>query len=310
MHPDQQRYAKFTSRARLDRSISSLLGIIEGIAIDGHINELEVSYLSIWLEEHEELRDLHPFNEFVPLVSAALSDGVLDPEEREDIVWLCERLRSQQFYDQTTSDLQRLHAILGGIVADTKISEEELRGLSEWMEQHPHLRSCWPFDEIGSLITGVLADKKIDPHEHDLLSSFFAEFTALLDSRTIVKAPVTEPASGQIVGLCAVDPEILFEERGFCFTGASNRFTRPELEQIVFRLGGTSHASPSKKVHYVIIGAEGNQCWAYSCYGRKVEKAIKLRKEGARIVIAHELDFHDAVANHQQIKPTDSGHAA
>ncbi len=55
---------------------------------------------------------------------------------------------------------------------------------------------------------------------------------------------------------------------------------------------------PQKKVHYVVIGAEGNQCWAYSCYGRKVEKAIKLRKEGVRVVIVHELDFHDAVANY------------
>ena len=142
MHPDQQDYARFTGKARLDKSINSLLGIIEGISIDGHINELEISYLRLWLTEHQELRRLHPFNEFVPRVEAALADGVLDAEEREDILWLCERLRSQKFYDRTTADLQRLHAILGGIVADTRISEEELRGLSDWMEEHPHLKTC------------------------------------------------------------------------------------------------------------------------------------------------------------------------
>jgi len=295
MHPDQQKYAKFTGKARLDKSINSLLGIIEGIAIDGHINDREISYLNIWLEEHAELQDLHPFNEFVPLVAAALSDGVLDSEEREDIVWLCERLRSQEFYDQTTADLQRLHAILGGIVADTRISEEELRGLSDWMEERPHLKSCWPFDEIGSLITGVLADKKIDEQEHEMLHAFFSEFTALLDSKTITKAPISE--SGPVRGLCAVDPEITFLERGFCFTGSSPRFTRSQIEEIVRELGGTAHANPSKQVHYLIIGSEGNPCWAFSCYGRKVEKAVKLRKAGVRVVIVHELDFHDAIAD-------------
>lgn len=295
MHPDHKRFAKFTGKARLDKSINSLLGIIQGIAIDGHINDLELSYLEIWLTEHRELKDLHPFNEFLPRVAAAVSDGVLDEEEREDILWLCGRLRSQEFYDQTTADLQRLHAILGGIVADTQISEEELRGLSDWMEDHPHLKSCWPFDEVGSLITGVLSDKKIDAEEHEMLHTFFSEFTSLLDSRTITMAPVSE--SGLIRGLCAVDPEITFLDRGFCFTGASSRFTRSQIEEIVQKLGGTAHPNPSKKVHYLIIGAEGNPCWAFSCYGRKVEKAVKLRKAGVRVVIVHELDFHDAVAD-------------
>ncbi|MGY1529255.1 hypothetical protein [Luteimonas sp. A649] len=140
MHEDHRKYAKFTTRARLDKSVNSLLGIIEGISIDGEINELEVGYLELWLSEHEELRDLHPYNEFVPVVTAAVADHVLSQDERDDIVWLCERLRSEEFYDRTTADLQRLHAILGGIVADTRISETELRGLSDWLGEHDHLK--------------------------------------------------------------------------------------------------------------------------------------------------------------------------
>lgn len=296
MHGDHRKYAKFTTRARLDKSVNSLLGIIEGISIDGDINELEVGYLQLWLSEHQELRDLHPYNEFVPVVAAAVADHVLSQDEREDIVWLCERLGSEEFYDRTTADLQRLHAILGGIIADTHISEAELRGLSDWMEVHDHLKTCWPYDEIGSLITSVLADKKIDEKEHKMLHTYFSEFTALLDGRTITSAPVVE--AGSVVGLCAVDPEITFTERGFCFTGASSRFLRTEVAGIVERLGGTAHGSPSKKIHYLVIGAEGNPCWAFACYGRKVEKAVQLRKADCRVVIVHEHDFHDAVADY------------
>lgn len=53
----------------------------------------------------------------------------------------------------------------------------------------------------------------------------------------------------------------------------------------------------NKPVNYLIVGAEGNPCWKFSCYGRKVEKAVELRKEGSRLLIIHELDFHDAVAD-------------
>lgn len=294
MHADHQPYAHFTGPARLEKSVNSLLGIVEGIAIDGHINATELGFLDLWLSEHLELRERHPYTELVPVVERAVSDGVLSEEERADILWLCERLRSQEFYDRTSADLQRLHAVLGGIVADAQVSEAELRGLSDWMEEHEHLKSCWPFDEIGSLVTAVLKDGKIDADEHASLMAFFSEFVALCDGRTITSAPIKDGAT--VVGLCAVDPEITFDERSFCFTGASSRYSRNEIGGIIQGLGGKLLSNVSPKVHYLVIGAEGNPCWAYACYGRKVEKAVELRKAGARVVIVHELDFHDAVA--------------
>lgn len=295
MHPDHLKYAKFTTRAQLEKSVNSLLGIIEGISIDGAINSSEHDFLRLWLSEHAELQDRHPFNELVPVVQAVMADGVLTQEEREDIIWLCERLRSTEYYDKTTADLQRLHAILGGIVADGHISEEELRGLSSWLEDHDHLRTCWPYEEIGSLITTVLADKKIDEVEHKMLKDFFSEFIAVLDGRTIVSPSISEGTA--LVGLCAVCPEIEFYGSRFCFTGASTRYTRSQLVETVSRLGGEVVPSMSAKVSYLVIGAEGNPCWAYACYGRKVEKAVELRKSGVRLLIVHENDFHDAVAD-------------
>src|SRR5262245_22181902 len=111
MHPDHRPYVRFTTRARLDKSVNSLLGIIEGIAIDGAINSSELSFLGTWIGDHREVQSLHPFNELIPVVKSAIADGVLAQEERDDIVWLCERLRSAEYYDKTTADLQRLHAI-------------------------------------------------------------------------------------------------------------------------------------------------------------------------------------------------------
>lgn len=297
MRKDHQAYWPFTSRARLDKAINTLVGIVEGVAIDGHINEDELGYLDIWLREHRPYRDRHPFNEFIPLVESAVSDRVLTDEERDDIRWLAERLRSTDFYCQITADLQRLHALLGGILADGHVSEDELKGLGDWLDEHEHLRSCWPYDEIGALVSVVMADKVIDESEQQLLKGYFADFNANLDDRTITAAPILEGAS--IAGLCAIDPDVTFAEKGFCFTGASPRLKREEFEAIVERLGGTHYKTPSKKVHYLVIGSEGNPCWAFACYGRKVERAVELRRQGVRMAIVHEIDFHDAVESYR-----------
>lgn len=295
MHPDHQGYHRFTSRARLEKSVNSLLGLIEGIALDGQVNASEVAFLSEWLGEHLELREHHPYNELIPVVERSMADGVLSDEERADLTWLCNRLVSSEFFDRVTADLQRLHAVVGGVIADMQITEQELKGLRQWLEEHDHLKSCWPYDEIDSLVSTVMRDGRIDEEEHKLLQSYFAEFVAILDGRTIVSAPVHE--NGTISGLCASCPEILFEEQAFCFTGASSRYTRQVMADVVARLGGTYLQNPSKKVNYLVIGAEGNPSWAYACYGRKVEQAVQLRKQGHRILIVHEHDFHDAVAD-------------
>lgn len=292
-HQDHEPYLKFTGRARLEKSINSLLGIIEGIAIDHEINSQELDYLNIWLEDHRSMRDRHPFNEIIPAIEQSLADRVLSEEEHQDLLWLCRRLTSDGFFDNVTADLQRLHAVVGGVVADTHISVEELKGLGDWIDEHEHLRGCWPYDEIGSLVTTVLADKKIDAQEHEILFRYFSEFVALLDDRSIKSPPVE--IAGVVVGLCAVCPEISFQDATFCFTGASARYPRNKLKETVESLGGNVAPAPSKKVNYLVIGADGNPCWAYACYGRKVEKAVELRKAGVKIMIIHENDFHDAV---------------
>ena len=295
MHLDHYKYHHYTSPARLEKSINSLVGIVEGITIDQAVNTREVQFLNDWLAEHSEVANRHPYNELIPVLNTALADGVLTADERDDILWLCNKLQSSEFFDAITTDLQRLHAILGAILADGVITEAELTGLSAWLAEHNHLQRCWPYDEIHSLVVSVMADKRIDEQEQKMLRSFFSEFIAVLDDRTITAPPVM--IDGDIVGLCAVCPDIALPGSVFCFTGASSRYTRNQLADVVRQAGGEFVDTVSKKVHYLIIGADGNPCWAYACYGRKVEKAVKMRKEGSRILIVHEHDFHDAVAD-------------
>lgn len=295
MHPDHRPYFHFTGKSRFEKSVNSLLGLLEGIAIDGKVTSGEIAILRLWIADHADVAERHPYRELIPPLAAAVSDGILAPEEREDLTWLCERLCSTAFFDMVTADLQRLHAVVGAIAADGQISTEELRGLSAWLSEHEHLKTCWPYDEIESLTTKVLSDGRIDADEHILLLHFFTEFLAVLDERTIVRPVVFDGPEKTIGALCSVAPAVTFPGSTFCFTGSSSKYKRSDFEFTVRKFGGEPIPNVTNKLNYLVIGAEGNPCWAFACYGRKVEKAAELRRKGVKVVILHENDFHDAV---------------
>lgn len=291
---DHDEYFYFTGKSRLDTAMHTLEGLVHGIVADDKVTDSEVKQLALWLGRHIEFAERHPFNEVIPAIQQIVADGFIDEEERADLLWLCNKFSTEEnYYDAVTSDMQRLQGVLAGILADGKITESELASLSAWADDREHLRTCWPYDEIESLVLSVMKDGRIDETEQKQLQHFFAEFTNTPGRKAV------GPVDGAITvsGICAVCPEIIIPERYFCFTGASKRSNRAGLAQIIRERRGEFHPNLRNDTHYLIIGADGNPCWAYSCYGRKVEEAIQRRRSGQRIVLVHENDFWDAVAD-------------
>lgn len=284
-------YFSATIKSRIDKTINTLLGILQGIAADRTINEQEMKLLTAWVEDNIGLVDHHPYNEIVSKVTQALSDGIFTEGEQEDLVWFCLKWQSNEYYDTITSDLQQLQAIMGSIAVDGVVTEAEAEELSNWVSAHDDLRSCYPYDELDSLLTSTLKDKWIDPHEQKLLLDFFSSFLPrsvnLQNQTSIIRT---------IMGICAATPEVVFEDRCFCFTGESSRASREEMKKIALERGARVVGDVSPRVNYLVVGSNGNPCWAYACYGRKIEKTMQLRQNGAQIVIVHEVDFFDAIA--------------
>jgi hypothetical protein len=293
MHPDHTAYHEYMGRARLDKAVNTLLGILQGIAFDSRIHASEIALLDRWINENSEFRRYHPFTELIPVLEESLLDEYLEEEERLDLLWICKKLQSTEYYNSATADMQSLHGILGGIISDGIITVPELQGLASWINDHEHLVGCWPYDEISSLVLAILADNKIDEREQQMLKFFFGDF--LSDS---IPVPVgkNRDKGKAITGLCAVCPSITFPGSIFCFTGASPNHSRKEFHEIVEDLKGFASKTVTKDINYLVIGSGGNPCWAYACYGRKVEQAIDLRKKGHKLLLVHENDFLDASA--------------
>lgn len=181
-------------------------------------------------------------------------------------------------------------------MADNTITDEEIFALKDWIEKHDYLSGTYPFDEIESLIMTILLVGNITEDERNILKGFFSNFIDLKISYNLNEKELSEiKEKYSLNGICAICQEIDFEDNVFCFTGESTKAKRQEIATLIETLGGKFNNNVTKKTRYLVVGNKGNPCWAFSCYGRKVEEAMKLRQNGQNITIVNETDFWDII---------------
>ncbi len=286
-------FVKYTLNSEIIKALLVLEGMVRGMAIDGGINAEEIAELENWYRLHEDILQRQSFHNLAKLLAEALKDGCLSAEEKADIIWLCSSYTANNiYYDLVNSDMQKLYGLLYGIIADNKIELVEVQKLGQWLAKNDHLAGVYPYDELYSLIKVVLEDGQLSLVERNMLKVFFSEFVDIQNSYNLNEDELEELRSSiNISGICAINPQISFQDKLFTSTGTSARASSTEMKTMVESRGGRFKASVVKDTDYLIVANKENPCWAFSCYGRKVEQAVKLRKAGNHIQIVHEDDF-------------------
>ncbi len=283
-----------TALQRRDLALSTLRGLIEGIEADDVISRIEIDYLTHWLAEHKQISRGVDMADLQQVVLNALNDGGMSLAERADVINAIERLRSPGYYNNATHAIQLLHGLLAGIACDGEISRAELLKVQEWIEQHAGIREYYPVADIDSMITAILDNGRIPVGEHRVLVDFCSQWVAIGGHRSLQPGDV---GHGHIFtgGVTTTYPDLHFADRAFCVTGASLLATRRQLEQLITDRGGQVMDLVDEDLDYLIYCSQGNACWAYSCYGRKVEEALALRDAGGDTLIVAEADFWSAL---------------
>lgn len=288
-------------------SIERLYGIIEGVAIDTELNDEEIITLKNWIETHETLHSVEPFNELNKLLADILEDGIIDFQEREDLLeWCAEIINERGFLKDFTEIVRRLHGVLSGVLCDRFIKTEELKGLKDWLIDYEHLHGWWPFNELSMHIKTILKDGKIDSDEQKTLQFFFNDF-----NEQIIHLPVIhdddywmnqdlfscKPIFQPIASICEPDPKIEFKNKSFCFTGPAATARRKDLLDVIKQLGGIPKNTIIMTLDYLVIGAQASPAWIYSTYGRKIETVMQRKQtdRNFRTQIISEYDFISTV---------------
>ena len=286
---DDGQYLKFINPSVVEKDLRSLVAILEGIRSDGHVNELENSKMYQWINNFKVYENKQPYKDIINTIRFSLNDGLLTEDEADNIVWFCNQyIEKNGYYTQITAGIQRLLGLMKGLAIDNEVNIIETKYLSDWLDQHDYLKNTYPYDEIYSLITKIEQDGIITEGErNDLLNfcSFFTNEANDSNNLNLVK--------GLNEGFFQIDPQIIIQEKTFCITGQSVKFKRKEIAEKIELYGGFITDSVTNTTNYLVVCDEKNDSWAFTCYGKKVEKAIKLRKNGQQISIIHEFDLYD-----------------
>jgi NAD-dependent DNA ligase len=175
---------------------------------------------------------------------------------------------------RTERDLSEMLGLAKGMLADGIVNDEEARFLSDWGLNHPDALVQWPVNLIFTRLHQFFADGRIDERERVELNDLLAQLVGgtaslLLGYEGATTLPLDVPP-----------PSVVWPDQIFVFTGQFAYGTREDCETEVTSRGGVCDRNVTLRTSFLVIGTFGSEDWAHSSFGRKIEKAMDLRRRG------------------------------
>ena len=91
-HPEHAEIERYTKRQRMDTAIHTLVGLLHGISIDDNLNADEIAEVLNWCKQYNDLKAREPFKEIIAKLDEIMADGIITPDEQDDLLWVCKNL--------------------------------------------------------------------------------------------------------------------------------------------------------------------------------------------------------------------------
>ncbi len=284
----------------IQRSLETLNGILKGIISDGNIDIKECNELKFWIDHHKNLDNIYPVFEIYQIIEKAVKTNFLEESEKRELIEYCscDNTEGNTVFDKFTQETRKLHGFLHGIIANRRVLPVELNALRNWISYNNDNFDKWPFNEVFRIINKILEDGIVTKEEEDEFIEYAKEFTEEVMAEGIIDPSIfinqwmmnDSPAFKTIEHIID-DMDIIIENHSFCFTGQMRSLKRIEAKNLVINKGGIYHDNVIQNTNYLIIGALSNPAWAYSTYGRKIEKVMNNRQKGIFTYIIGEDKF-------------------
>jgi len=176
-----------------------------------------------------------------------------------------------------------LIGLLKGIVSDNKLNFKEVEYLVKWMIVNPEIRNNPVIAKLYQDINELLSDGR---NTDEKLSSLLILFTNFTGSDFEIGEDIKSSAKFFDFPV----PKISIPGNRFAFTGTFLFGSRNDCEQAVLLHGGVV-GSLVKATSYLVVGEYATNTWTQSSFGRKIERAMKLKSQGTGLFIVAESDW-------------------
>lgn len=271
-------FVEFNRSRNRSKSASSLLGIINGLTSDKVLNDTEILYLQAWTEEQDE--HTGDVLDILDFVNTILSDGKIELDERNELLELL--TDCIDYGDPTDTDDAKINEMIGflnGIIADGEVNSAEFEALINKIDSYK-LSDRPPIDKVKVEIEKILKDGIVEREELESLCDYLKHVTG-----------TDFTSDGDAVGGATTlfDEKIEFiEGKHICLTGVFINGQRKEIASKLETHASIVQKNVTQKTDIVVVGTLSNKDWVHSSSGRKIEKALQLKKDGFPIVITNE----------------------
>lgn len=183
--------------------------------------------------------------------------------------------------------VDELIGLARGLVADGLINKAEAEYLQKWLVAHADVTDNPIVANLRGRVDQMLADNIFDADEaaelFDTLEKFSGSDFELGEVLKSTSLPLDVPS-----------PQLSCDGTCFCFTGTFAYGSRAECESAVEGLGAKA-GSLTKNTDYLVIGIYATESWMHSAYGRKIERAVEMKREGVPIAIVGETHWSDFI---------------
>lgn len=260
-------------RAKSEKSLNELSGLIRGFAADKVVDDLEMVRLNHWVTTYRKYKKSTPFDRIIPIIEEILSDGIVSRNELHILTTLSTDIEDESeklgAYSGSTSDLQVFKSMLEGILVSGELTKEKLIHLKSWMDEHLSLSGVYPYDEIRSQIIRILI--------HETREGYAALKRIFDECIDPVKNSGNECSD--------------FTGKTICLTGNFVSGSKEQIAALLERCGAAVCSTVTRKTDVLIVGGEGSREWSFGNYGTKVKKAMEMKAKGIEIDIITEEEL-------------------
>ena len=274
----------FSFSKEKQRALNGLRGILAGIVADQQLNEKEFLFLDAWLQSQQFLADDGEVKQILAQVGEILADGKVSPEEllqmRDVVTSFLEHSTDEQHGN--VDKIDELMGFLTGVASDGVLNDSEVNALSSWLDSHHSVRTIWPASVIIERLDVILDDGIISEEErNDLLQTMRRLTSAKVNPTGINYEASTEVWEDET-------DKIDIAGRVFCLTGDFVSGDRSAVETMLRLKGAQLSSNVNKNVDYLVIGTLASRDWLYTPHGRKIEKALLLKRQDINVTVITE----------------------
>lgn len=273
----------FSFSRQKEKAMHGLKGILAGVVADRQLNEKELLFLDTWLKSQDSLRDHEDVLTILKLVGEVVEDGQITGDELQAMQTSIEGIVAAS--DTSDDDFGRADELVGfltGVASDGILNHEEVDALSEWLNRNETIRDKWPASVVVNRLNTILEDGIMTEEERQDLLETVQKITGTESE----SSDVTYEASTE-VWEDSVD-DIKINGSVFCLSGEFVSGDRNHVDINLRLRGAQTSPNVNSDVDYLVIGTLASRNWLYTSHGRKIEKAILLKRKGAKIAIITE----------------------